>query len=267
MAKGISNVVQMVSISAERQVESERRLRAVVRAANIEHLEGTWCFERPTCGPPDNAIAMVRDADGWCALVPARNETNELFGVTLTTFSPEIDNSGYVGWLATAIKQRLGSGVFVICGDNPARGGIFDYLGYPAQLRDAVRALLDELRLPPDDDPVNLDLRVFKVVESFPASEVTTDTWFEFLERGRVVEATYSGGVLLSGRLVGRREGDRIRAACVQLTKAGRLKSGTAEMRVRQAADGRMLVTEEYQWSDGTTGRNVLQSVEPRTDS
>src|SRR5687768_10640668 len=149
-------LARMVSISQERPVESERRLRAVLRTAQLAHLPGAWCFQCIAGDPPVGAIATVRDIDGWCALVPVTADSGERFGLTMSTFAPHVDNSGYVGWLATAVKQRLGSGVFVICGDNPRRGGIFDYLGYPLEVADAVRALLDELRRPAGGDHLRL---------------------------------------------------------------------------------------------------------------
>ena len=37
-----------------------------------------------------------------------------------------------------ARAQRLGTGVFVVCGQNAARGGIFDYWGCPATIRENV---------------------------------------------------------------------------------------------------------------------------------
>jgi hypothetical protein len=52
----------MVSISHERPVESERRLRAVLRAADVVHLDGAWCFRRIEGDVPDEAVAAVRDA-------------------------------------------------------------------------------------------------------------------------------------------------------------------------------------------------------------
>ncbi|MFC5005476.1 DUF6196 family protein [Dactylosporangium cerinum] len=251
----------MVSISRERPVESERRLRAVLRAAQLVHLPGAWCFQRIGGDPPVRALATAKDVDGWCALVPAAPHVGEQFGVTLTTFPPNVDNSGYVGWLATTIKQRLGSGVFVICGDNPRRGGIFDYLGYPLEVTDAVHNLIDELRLPVGGDPLDLDLHVFEVVATSPASAISRDTWFEFHEHDGIVEASYTGGQIVTGRLVGRREHDRVRTAYTQLGVDGLLQTGTASMRVEKGTDGQLLLTESYTWSDGTTGRNVLRSA------
>ena len=54
-------------------------------------------------------------------------------------FPDGLDNSGFVGWLAGALKDRLGTGVFVVCGSDAARGGVYDYWGCPvALLQDAV---------------------------------------------------------------------------------------------------------------------------------
>jgi hypothetical protein len=235
---------------------------AVLRAAQVVHRPGAWCFQRFAGSPPAQALATVRDADGWCALVPASPQhVGEQFGVTLTTFPPQIDNSGYVGWLATTIKQTLGSGVFVICGDNPRRGGIFDYLGYPLEMADAVHSLIDQLRLPNGRDPLDLDLHVFEVVMTSPASAISHDTWFEFHEREGIVEASYAGGQIATGQLIGRREHDQVYTAYTQLGVDGRLQTGTATMHIENGTDGGLLLTEHYAWSDKTTGRNVLRSA------
>ncbi len=90
-------------------------------------------------------------------------------------------------------------------------------------------------------DPLmdGLDGRMFEVVEVSPASEISTETRFEFRERDGVVEAHYSGGVIVTGHIVGRREGDRIRTAYAQLGPDGRLSTGTAEMRIESGAGRR----------------------------
>lgn len=254
----------MVSISQERPVESQRRLRAVLRTTQLVHLPEAWCFQRIVGDPPEGAIATIRDVDGWCALVPATEDSGEQFGLTLSTFAPHIDNSGYVGWLATAVKQRLGSGVFVICGDNPRRGGIFDYLGYPLEVADAVRNLIDELRRPVGDDPLDLDLHVFEVEQTSTASAVSAETVFEFREYDGVVDASYVGGRIYRGALVGRRDHDRVVTAYAQIDVDGRPQTGTAAMRIEPTADGHLRLIEDYTWSDGTTGRNVLRSRQRR---
>lgn len=49
-----------------------------------------------------------------------------------------VDNSGFVGWLATHIKRATGSGVFVVCGQNSCGGGIYDHWGCPEAVADPV---------------------------------------------------------------------------------------------------------------------------------
>jgi hypothetical protein len=251
----------MVSVSRELPVETERRLRNVMRAAHVVHLDGRWCFRRFRGSAPPGALATVNDDAGWCALVPGTDGVAALYGLTRTTFPPTIDNSGFVGWLATAIKQRTGSGVFVVCGDNPQRGGIFDYLGYPVEVVDAVRGLINELRVPEERDPLDLHLRVFDVVETSPASSISHGTRFEFRESSGVVESRYSGGGVVTGSLRGRREGDQVSTAYAQLDADGELRTGTATMRI-EAVEREVRLIEEYTWSDGSTGRNVLRSTD-----
>jgi hypothetical protein len=252
------------SVSHELAVESERRLQAVHARARIVHLEGGWHFRRVEGGGlPEEALALVRDEDGWSALLPAPADAQASLAVTRTTFAERPENSGYLGWLASLVKERTGSGVLVICGHNPARGGIFDYLGYPSEQAGEIRALIEELRTADEQGDAQLDLRVFEVVETSPASEITRETLFEFRARKGLVEACYAGGAIARGWLLGRRENDLIRTAYAQLGRDGALSTGAARMRIDTSAAQPQLI-EEYAWSDGSTGVNVLRAFPPR---
>ncbi|WP_433795789.1 DUF6196 family protein [Actinoplanes sp. CA-252034] len=139
-----------MSISRESPEETGQRLRAVVAAARLHILDGEWSFfEAPLSEPPAltaDLLAVVRDDDRWSWLAPAGATGGERFAVFSFHFPPEMDNSGFVGWLATELKRRLGTGVFVICGQNSDRGGIYDYWGCPAQLRAEATEVLGDLR-------------------------------------------------------------------------------------------------------------------------
>lgn len=255
----------MVSISHELPVQAEARLRSVLQATELRHLPGVWSFKRVGDPNRDDALALVKDVEGWCALLPAAEgpaDGIERFALTLSTFPAGLDNSGYVGWLATTIKERLGSGVFVVCGDNPARGGIFDYLGYPVECADAVRELLEELRRPGSNDGASLDLRVFEVAETSADSQISTQTRFQFRQDGDTVEASYSGGQVVRGSLLGRRNGDRVTCAWTHVCADGRVGSGRSVLRVTVEDEGHIALIEDYTRADGATGRNVLRSGE-----
>jgi hypothetical protein len=78
--------------------------------------------------------------------VPSGEIHPEPFCLLSFHFEPGLDNSGFVGWLASHMKQTLGSGVFVVCGQNHRQGGIFDYWGCPWDLRDRFFAEVGGLR-------------------------------------------------------------------------------------------------------------------------
>ncbi|MBI2518132.1 MAG: hypothetical protein HYV95_14600 [Opitutae bacterium] len=138
-------------ISRESPAQTERRLRRVIAAAEVVFLPGDYAFtEFPAAQFPahlaDRALALVRDDTVWCALHPATGGEAERFAVFRFHFPAQMDNSGFVGWLASHLKNRLGTGVMVVCGQNSAHGGIFDYWGVPVALRIEVEREIALLR-------------------------------------------------------------------------------------------------------------------------
>ena len=138
-------------ISEETPEQTEARLLKVIASSELEVFEGTYAFEefRLTAfneRASQDALALVRDDEVWSQLVPSSNPEKELFGVFGFHFEDGVDNSGFVGWLATHMKEALGTGLFVVCGQNSGRGGIFDYWGCPAELKNEVLAELTKLR-------------------------------------------------------------------------------------------------------------------------
>ncbi|WP_242887014.1 DUF6196 family protein [Actinomadura litoris] len=142
----------MVSVSVETAEQTEVRLRGVIAQAELVVHDGAWCFEE---FPADQApaltaetLAVVRDEESWSRLapeVPGRGGV-ERFGIFSFHFPADQDNSGFVGWLATHLKAELGTGVFVICGSNQARGGIYDYWGCPIDMLAEAVAVVEALR-------------------------------------------------------------------------------------------------------------------------
>ncbi len=137
-------------ISQETLEQTEKRLKEVIRQANFKIHDGAYFFEEFPLEKYNfdrNALAVVRDEEVWSQLIKVSDEkTNkELFKVFSFHFKDGADNSGFVGWLASTIKSRVGSGVFVVCGQNTNSGGIFDYWGCPYEVKDQVIKLIDEL--------------------------------------------------------------------------------------------------------------------------
>jgi hypothetical protein len=140
----------MVDISYETVGEIDSRLRRVIRAAALKVFDQPYAFtefalDKFPVAADREALAFVRDDETWSQLVPHRDDDAEAFTIFRFHFPAGVDNSGFVGWLATHLKQRLGTGVFVVCGQNAARGGIFDYWGCPATIRENVLTEINNL--------------------------------------------------------------------------------------------------------------------------
>jgi len=140
----------MVSVSKETAEQTRERLGRVLGQAEFVVLPGAWAFvESPASEPPvldAEVLAVVRDDDSWSVLRPDEGDQSaESFGVFSFHFTEGLDNSGFVGWLATELKAELGTGVAVICGSNRERGGIYDYWCCPVDLLDDAVAVVRSL--------------------------------------------------------------------------------------------------------------------------
>lgn len=136
-------------ISKENQAQTEERLVKVLKSSSLNIYDKPYCFEEFKSNDHqslETCLAMVKDDEVWSYLVPAKSNETENFKVFSFHFKYGLDNSGFVGWLAMKIKDKFGSGVFVVCGQNSNKGGIFDYWGCPIELADQVVAFVKILR-------------------------------------------------------------------------------------------------------------------------
>lgn len=141
-------------VSQETPEQTDARLRRVIAAAELSWHEGQFAFyEFPLRDFPvkeaQYGLALVRDEEVWSVLKAAGPDAAEPFGLFSFHFRNGLDNSGFVGWLASTLKRELGTGVFVVCGQNSRRGGIFDYWGVPMAMRSATVEVLNQLRRDP----------------------------------------------------------------------------------------------------------------------
>ena len=138
-------------VSQETPAQTDARLREVIALSELVVYDESYAFveEDRTVGQApaihSQALALVADEHVWSQLVPSDDEGAERFGLFSFHFPDGVDNSGFVGWLATLLKRELGTGVFVVCGQNSSRGGIFDYWGCPWAERERVVDVVREL--------------------------------------------------------------------------------------------------------------------------
>ena len=133
-------------ISTETLEQTESRLKKVIQTSDLKIYDKEYYFKEVPIDKfqfEEHALAIVRDEEVWSFLIPSESSETENFKVFSFHFEEGLDNSGFVGWLASKIKMELGTGVFVVCGQNTNKGGIFDYWGCPASIADKVIKLVD----------------------------------------------------------------------------------------------------------------------------
>jgi hypothetical protein len=104
--------------------------------------------------------------------------------------------------------------------------------------------------------------RVFRPVENTPNGEVNGATRFEYRQSGDLLEASYSGGGIRCGQMVGKvLEGGVLEFCYQHLTDEGELRSGRCKSTPEALADGRMRLHESWKWTSGdlSEGRSIVE--------
>ena len=110
--------------------------------------------------------------------------------------------------------------------------------------------------------PGSLDGRRFAAVDN-PDGEVDARTVFAYAEDAAgVISATYAGGDIVRGFLVGTRSGAALAFRYVHLNVAGETASGRCESRVVALPDGRLRLEERWSWEsrDGS-GTSAVEEL------
>lgn len=250
----------MVTVSHEMNAQAEARLRGVFRRSTIEWLPGLWAFvEQDDASGRGDSIADIRDDGHLSALCPAAPDATEEFEVFRVVLPRGEDDSGFVGWLSARIKAATGSGLFVVCGHNRQRGGIFDYYGVPRSAAAEVRTLLQRFAT-----TELLDGVVMKAAEFAPDAGIGPETVFCFDQNGGTISARYGGGPIADGWLVGTVDPGTSEAAFhyLQIGVDGTVDSGHSVAEIRRLPDGRRVLNEHFAWTsrDGS-GANRLEEI------
>lgn len=108
----------------------------------------------------------------------------------------------------------------------------------------------------------SLEGRRFAAVAATGDGDVDAATLFDYHQEGTVVWATYAGGEVRLGHLVGTRSGGTLEFRYAHLTTGGDTASGHCVSRIEALPDGRLRLHETWQWEsrDGA-GTSVVEEV------
>jgi len=108
----------------------------------------------------------------------------------------------------------------------------------------------------------SLDGRWFRALAPVEGGEVGPETMFRYAEEEGEVWATYAGGTVRRGYLVGTRDGDRLDVRYVQLAESGQTSAGHCVSTVSTLPDGRLRLDEVWEWEsrDGS-GTGAVEEI------
>ncbi len=101
------------------------------------------------------------------------------------------------------------------------------------------------------------------VATTAEASALNAQTEFTFDQIGDIFSARYRGGPIVDGYLIGKiLPGDLIGFRYVQADKDGRLDAGVSTGVISRLPDGRLRLTEDFQWTTRPgSGQNIFEEA------
>ena len=105
--------------------------------------------------------------------------------------------------------------------------------------------------------------RLFRLVRTEGDGDVGEDTIFRYEQRGMILLASYAGGDIEFGSIVGTvHEDGSLSFLYHHITKSGALRSGRCESQPVVLPGGRLRLHERWEWHDGRgAGSSVIEEL------
>ncbi|MCU1806527.1 MAG: n-acetylglutamate synthase [Bacillota bacterium] len=111
---------------------------------------------------------------------------------------------------------------------------------------------------------MNYNGRTFVSVQNTENGEVSSKTFFHYKQDGNIISASYGGGEIIQGTLIGIANED----GCLEfrynhVNNKNQLRGGKCLSTPEILADGRIRLHEKWQWQDdeGTEGQSIIEEV------
>lgn len=118
--------------------------------------------------------------------------------------------------------------------------------------------------MPEDKAPLLYEGRLFSPVQTKGQSETTSDTIFRYRQNGMRLSATYSGGAIEFGHLLGKvNEDNSLDFHYHHLNANGEIMTGLCHSKPEILANGKIRLHETWQWTcgDKSHGTSILEEL------
>ncbi|MEH7305109.1 n-acetylglutamate synthase [Neobacillus drentensis] len=111
---------------------------------------------------------------------------------------------------------------------------------------------------------INYNGRKFVSVENTANGEVSSSTFFEYKQEGNILSATYSGGDIVKGTLIGIvEENGRLQFRYNHVNKRNEIRGGRCSSTPETLPDGRIRLYERWKWTDTdqSEGESIIEEM------
>ncbi|MDG1806099.1 n-acetylglutamate synthase [Flavicella sp.] len=111
---------------------------------------------------------------------------------------------------------------------------------------------------------MNYNDKKFKAVENSQHGETSEKTVFHYKQIGTFLTATYTGGVIVKGQILGSVAKDGSIKMCYhQINSVGELRSGICESKPEILSNGKIRLHESWQWTTGggEKGTSIVEEL------
>jgi hypothetical protein len=113
---------------------------------------------------------------------------------------------------------------------------------------------------------INYDGRQFRAIANTENGETSSDTIFSYRQSGSILSATYRGGSIVTGHLLGFvRDDGSLDFRYHQINSRNELMTGTCQSTPEILPDGRIRLHELWQWTSGdrSAGQSTVEELDP----
>ncbi|MFS0635315.1 n-acetylglutamate synthase [Mesobacillus foraminis] len=111
---------------------------------------------------------------------------------------------------------------------------------------------------------INYNGRTFVSIENTSNGEVSSNTVFHYLQEGNILTASYSGGEIVKGTLIGIvQENGCLKFRYNHINLSGEIRGGQCVSVPEILEDGRIRLNETWKWQDRdqSKGESVVEEV------
>ena len=109
---------------------------------------------------------------------------------------------------------------------------------------------------------INFNNKKFVLVENSENGEVNLDTIFEYKQDGNMVTATYKGGTVKYGKIIGHLKEDKIEMLYQCLTTNNQLKAGKAIAKISLTTSNKIKLILDWEWLTDDHGFGKSEYIE-----